>query len=64
MPKASGPVLRKVTFRLPEDVCEVIERRAKAETRPLNSQIIEMLRESIRAWAEKQKERGDDASAT
>ncbi len=41
--------LRRVTFRLPEDLMAEIERLAKEETRPTNSQAIVLLREALHA---------------
>jgi hypothetical protein len=41
--------LHKVTFRLPEDLYQAIRQLAQADTRPINSQVIVLLREAITA---------------
>jgi len=39
--------LHKVTFRLPEDLYQAIQQTAKTDTRPINSQVIVLLREAL-----------------
>lgn len=46
---AHTPALRKVTFRLPEDLYQTIQQTAQAETRPTNSQVVVLLREALNA---------------
>ena len=41
-------VLHKVTFRLPEDLYQAIQRTAQEETRPINSQVIVLLRDALK----------------
>jgi hypothetical protein len=48
MPQDTATV-RRVTYRLPEDLVAAIERLAKAETRPINSQVTVLLREALAA---------------
>lgn len=43
--------LHKVTFRLPEDVYQAIQQTAQSETRPINSQVIVLLREALKQRA-------------
>lgn len=45
--KKQTTALQKVTFRLPPDVYTAIQQVAEAETRPLNSQVIVLLREAL-----------------
>ena len=46
--------LQKVTFRIPEEVYVAIQQTAEAETRPINSQVIVLLREALAARAHQQ----------
>jgi hypothetical protein len=41
--------LQKVTFRIPRAVYAAIQEAAEAETRPINSQVIVLLREALAA---------------
>lgn len=47
-PKKTDDV-QKVTFRLPRDLYETLQNLADAETRPINSQTIVLLREALAA---------------
>lgn len=41
--------LQKVTFRIPKDVYAAVQELANEETRPVNSQVIVLLREALAA---------------
>lgn len=41
--------LRRVLFRVPEDMYEAIHQMAHQETRPVNSQMIVLIREALAA---------------
>lgn len=41
--------VQRVTFRLPKDLYDEIQRLAEEETRPINSQTIVLLREALAA---------------
>jgi len=47
MPKTSE--LQKVTFRIPKDLYATVQALAGEETRPINSQVIVLLREAVAA---------------
>lgn len=47
-PKKDSDV-QKVSFRLPQDLYNIIQDMAEKETRPINSQAIVLLREAIAA---------------
>lgn len=48
-PKKENNEVQKVTFRLPQELYDIIQEMAERETRPINSQTIVLLREAIAA---------------
>jgi hypothetical protein len=54
MPKSSV-ALKKVTFRIPDNLYTAILEAAEQDTRPINSQVIVLLREALRAREAAQK---------
>jgi hypothetical protein len=49
--------LRKVAFRIPAELYTTIQEMAKNDTRPINSQVIVLLREAVKLHAESSKEK-------
>jgi hypothetical protein len=49
MPKEPKEDVYRLSFRIPMDLYNQVERLAEEETRPINSQLIAMLKQSIRS---------------
>ena len=54
MPKPKV-LLKPFTLRLPEELYKALERIAETELRPVNSQMVVFLRQSVARWHEEQQ---------
>jgi predicted HicB family RNase H-like nuclease len=46
-PKTKAAEYKRVTIRLPEEILELLQKQAKTQERPLNTQVIKVLRHGL-----------------